>query len=512
MSQSILQSGASLKLHRSRIHACCSIFLATVFLLLFSQGAASADSTRSKLTISYYYNNPCASCHEDKDFKDLFLGLVGESAQDVTLDFSFYNVFRAEDQKKYSEACQQYGILPEEQTTPLLVIGDTPLNGKEEINQKLISVFQEEKGKKLRQAAITSGTASRIVYFYVSPCEECAETEQYLSGLAPTYLVSYNGKELDSMLIIESHNVAEKQNLELVNRYFRDHQVPQARQSVPVVFLRDGYLSGKEEIINGLQAAIEGGRCIGIASPGDQVELKIYDWPTVFLMGLINGFNPCSISMLLFLIALLLARKANVLKLGMLFIIGKFLAYLALGTILFSLLSTINNSVFALFSDIGKYILLALMIVVVALNLNDFFASKYEKYNKIRLQLPQGLRRLNHKWLSSISSMNGAGLLFAAFILGIAISIGEFLCTGQIYLATIIYLLKRSNVFDLQIVVSFLLYIIGMLLPLLIITITVHKGKEIFRVSEFARSRMPLIKLINACVFLVLAVILFIFF
>ena len=483
------------------------IALALMAVLTIVQPALAAPN-KPRITIYYFYNNACGSCNEEGKFYDKFNAAIGTAKEGVELEFLCYNIFHTGDSSRFLDTCDKFNIPTDSRITPMLIINGVVLTSETEIDSKLGTVFAAEKQKALEQAAAADPTASKPVYFYVSPCEECAAVKDFLTALPKAFTVNYDGRQLSSSLFIDSYNIAEPQNLEMVKKYFQSYSVPDSKQKVPIFFLRDGYLSGKDEITKGLQTAIIDGRCISIAPPTGEPALKPYEWPAIFLTGLINGFNPCSISMLLFLITLLLARKANVLKLGMLFILGKFIAYMALGTLLFNMLAAIDNTVFKQFTVIMKYILLAVVIVVAAVNISDFIAVKNEKYNKIRLQLPVGLRKLNHKWLKGISHTgNGRLLLFSALALGMVISVGEFLCTGQIYLATIIYLLKRSEELSLQTLAAFLLYVVGMLLPLIAITLAIHKGREVFHISELARKNMPLIKLINAGVFIAFAII-----
>lgn len=62
-------------------------------------------------------------------------------------------------------------------------------------------------------------------------------------------------------------------------------------------------------------------------------------------------------------------------------------------------------------------------------------AAKHENYGKIKLQLPTALKKINHGWIKRISGLENAWLLLlVSFALGVFISVGEFLCTGQIFL------------------------------------------------------------------------------
>jgi hypothetical protein len=214
--------------------------------------------------------------------------------------------------------------------------------------------------------------------------------------------------------------------------------------------------------------------------------------------------------MLLFFLSMLLAQNMNVLKMGLSFITGKLVIYCLLGTVLYSLLTRFD---IPWFQTATKVILLVFVIVIAILNIRDFIAAKNENYGKIHLQLPVFLRQYNHKWIKKVTTVdNGKPLMLICFGLGALITMGEFLCTGQIYLATIIYVLHNSPVFNMQAAVYFIAYGVAFIAPLLLLTILIHKGREVFELSEFFREKMHVVKLINTLVFLIFGIIVLIWF
>jgi cytochrome c biogenesis protein CcdA len=100
----------------------------------------------------------------------------------------------------------------------------------------------------------------------------------------------------------------------------------------------------------------------------------------------------------------------------------------------------------------------------------------------------------------------------AIFALGVLVSAGEFLCTGQIYLATILYLL-RTNTGSLGLALSaFLCYTAAAALPPALLVILCHKGKQAMALSDFVRNRMPAIKIANTLFFALFAAFAFFYF
>jgi hypothetical protein len=497
-------------MHASKPHKILTVFLITAILSGVC-GIAQASGDGPAVVVSYYYDNPCGVCKEDEKFTNLFYSLIGSAKDGVSIRLLCYNTFTESNDVTYRKVCDARQISEGQRKLPMLVIGDTVLQGQDNIDEGLKAAFLSEKQRSLAQAAAKDSLASQLVYFYVTPCEDCAAVKEFLGTLNVSYAICYEGHTVQSTVAVESHSVADPQGLELARKYFDAWHVPENEQKVPIVFLRDGYLAGAQQIIGGLKKAIAGGRGIGILPPGGEAQLQTYEWSGIFLTGLVNGFNPCSISLLLFLITLLIARSANVLKLGLTFLLGKFLAYLVLGTLLFNALAMVDGGTVRLFTGVVKAALAVVVLAAAALNVSDFVAAKNERYNGIRMQLPVGLRKLNHRWIKALEKTGGCWLLLMTFGLGIAISVGEFLCTGQIYLATILYLLKRSATFEWQTLGAFLVYIAGMLLPLLVITLAVHRGKAVFHLSELVRRNMPAIKLATAAIFVLFAVLLLIF-
>ena len=88
-------------------------------------------------------------------------------------------------------------------------------------------------------------------------------------------------------------------------------------------------------------------------------------------------------------------------------------------------------------------------------------------------------------------------------------SLGEFLCTGQIYLATIVTVLQSEPLSGLRskALLFFVLYDIGFILPLLLLLFAMAKGKDSMELSEAVRSRMPLIKIISAAILAAIGIV-----
>ncbi len=472
---------------------------------------------RDIVKIIYFYMNACGTCDPEAEFREMFNETVGSEKDSVKYEFEMYNTFNTYGMEKYSEYIKQNDLSEKEYYPPMVIIGESLFMGENEIKAHIKDAFIKERDK-IFQSLPRKKTV--INYFYVSPCEACEKVNKLFESMPKSFMIDYNGETVITEIEIIKHNVSEFQSLELANKYFRKYNVPVEEQETPIVFIGDTYLSGEERIQLYLSDVIKSGKGIddyGInvepGPKGEDIGLSGYEVLGVFLTGLVNGLNPCSLSMLLFFLSMLMLKKVNLLKTCFSFILGKLVAYFLLGTLFFNIFLYIDQSFFSTFNLVIKTIIIIIVSVIIVINISDFIFAKNEKYDKIRLQLPAGLRKLNHEWIKRFTNVQNLRFLpLISFCLGIIISAGEFLCTGQVYLATIIYVMKNSASFNIQAALYFILYVFALVLPLVIILLVIYKGHELFDVSEFIRSKYHLIKLFNIIVFTVfLLIIIFLF-
>ncbi len=346
------------------------------------------------------------------------------------------------------------------------------------------------------------------VYFYSPTCASCDSMSDLLDGFS----------EKHKNFELKKYDISNLRNKSLMDKYSEAYKVSEKDEGiVPIVFISDVYFSDEEAIRNNLEKEIRtpGVKTLEFDSSAENHEKDMrrfegFKTASIFLAGLVNGINPCSMSMLLFFLSLLVMEKANILKIGLSFILGKFLAFILLGTILFRFLSLFD---FSLLSILTKVLLAVVLLFLIAMSIQDYFAAKAERYDRIFLQLPEKLRKFNHSIIKKASGFSNLKLiLLISFFLGMILSLGEFLCNGQIYLATIITIFQTNPQLSVQALLYLIIYNLGVILPLIILTLIIHKGKELFDVSEAIRERLHIIKLINAIIFFVFGITIFLFF
>ena len=277
---------------------------------------------------------------------------------------------------------------------------------------------------------------------------------------------------------------------------------------VPAVFAGETALLGKDEIEEKLPELLEKGEAPyakmeeKLENLGEGEAVTAASLATLFGAGLLAGFNPCSISMLLMLFSILLTTRASVLKNGILYLVGKYVTYLGLGLGICFAASKIDQNLLGRFGAVVNGILIVLFLFVAVMNFLDFLSVRKSEYGKVRMQLPKKLRHLNHQMLKKASHMEGAFLGILILGLGIAVSLGEFFCTGQIYMASILYLLRTAREQWLSLLGILIVYVTAMSIPAVVILVVIAKTKGTGRVSDFMLKHMGAIKLLNCLLFL----------
>lgn len=522
------------------------ILVLTSFLVISTSARVEAKENYENLAeiegkvmidVYYFYFNPCVSCDVRTEFLIRLDTILGENKNDINL--KMFNAFYPSVDEKLRGFYETFDVDSADRSPPILFIGNTYIHGSANIDERLLNEFkiaQEEKFNLAREIeaddneAISllkplnsenSDTISRILYFYVPLCADCDLVEAYLNQLPANFIINHNGSQINSRVELLKFNISTMENLELIRKYFRLFGIAEGNQQVPIIFIGETYLLGSYEISNKLENLIVSGT--GLTTPlfdnyqetdiYNDSQLTKFDFAGIVTAGLLNGLNPCSISMLLFFLSTITTKGLMVVKLGLSFIIARFVTYVLLGTILFNVFVNIETELLENIGMVLRYGFILIIVFLVIFNIWDYFAAKDEKYDRIKLQLPIALRRINHKWINYFMSVkNPRLLLLSGFILGVVISFGEFLCTGQIYILTLVYVMQISPQFDIITFASFLIYGMALIIPMLLLLLVVYKGKEVFEVSEMVRSNFKYIKLINAAAFAIFGIVLILFF
>ena len=156
--------------------------------------------------------------------------------------------------------------------------------------------------------------------------------------------------------------------------------------------------------------------------------------------GLLDEINPCAFATIVFFISymsLVGRERKEMLIAGGAFAAAVFTTYLLMGMGLLKFLSFLNE-----FTVVAKcvYLLAAIGTFTLAfLSLYDAIKAKRGKVKEMSLQLPKSLKLRIHKVIRE--QTRTSGVIIGAVVIGFAISALELVCTGQVYLPTITFVM-----------------------------------------------------------------------
>ena len=273
-------------------------------------------------------------------------------------------------------------------------------------------------------------------------------------------------------------------------------------------------LRGGSRIGKGLDQAIQETLTGNIESlslaKGDLVEtFKKFSLLAVLGSGLADGINPCAFAVIVFFISFLAVygyKKREIICVGTAYCLAVFLTYLLIGLGFFEFFYSLGNIAFFIkgfYYFVGWFCFL--MGVLAIYDYIHFTITK--KSEGAILQLPKILKkrinitigsRLREKKDSSLFS-----LAVTSFSVGFMVSLLEAACTGQLYLPTIIFVLK-TNQMRLKAWSYLLLYNLMFILPLVVVFLLSLIGVGSDKFNSFLKKNLGLIKLIMALVFFAL--------
>lgn len=357
----------------------------------------------------------------------------------------------------------------------------------------------------------------KLILFHSLTCHEC---EQVREGIMPGIKEKYK----DS-LDIEYRDIADIENYKLLLG-LKDRYKIVAELRVPVIFIAGEFLSGKQAITGGLESSILRASAGSADSPGAKPEVDLVGYFLSFTplavvsAGLIDGINPCAFTVIVFFISFLALqgyRKWELLVIGSFFILAVFLTYLLLGLGVLSFFYSLKG-----FWIIRRGVNLAvggLTVCLAMLAFKDFL--KYRKTGNtegMSLQLPQAVKNRIHAVIGMhyrktpdcgvpASPKKIFSLVLTALATGFLVSILEAVCTGQVYLPAITFVLKSTPI-KLQALGYLLLYNLMFILPLAVVLIFSLMGVSSRDFSRIMKKNFLAVKLLMALLFLGLGVFL----
>jgi cytochrome c biogenesis protein CcdA len=357
-----------------------------------------------------------------------------------------------------------------------------------------------------------SGTLPKLTlhFFGSSTCGECAEIK--------TTLLKPLGEQNREKLEVLIHDIDSDSGFQLAVAMEEKFKVKAS--SPQELFFPDTVLLGYESIMKNGRGMIKyyldhperWGTTKVIVGKGNLAEtvkkrFQQFTFVQIVLAGLVDGVNPCAIATMIFLISFLAVQKrkrSEILAVGLTFTVSVYSTYLLLGLGAFKALSMLQS--YHWIATGLRWSAVAFAGVVAVICFRDAIVYKMTgKAKDIKLQLPTALKTRIHKTISG--NLSNRSLVVGTAITGFLVTLLEAVCTGQVYLPTII-LMTQAEGLKLTGWLYLLFYNFLFVLPLLIVMILAYYGLRWDDLSRTTQKNLPLLKTIMGVVLIGLAVFL----
>lgn len=354
-----------------------------------------------------------------------------------------------------------------------------------------------------------------LVFFYSLSCDKCIRIKDFIMPQIE--------KQFEGSIDIVYKDIADIENykelLELKKTYSKDEKV-----SFPVLFLSGNFIDERdlkgdeaEAKISNFVSSIDRRKAHGEAAksitPLDH--FMSFTLPAVAAAGLIDGINPCSFTVMVFFISFLSLQGYNrktILVSGCAFILASFLTYILIGLGLFAPLHALKG--YSSFT-------LAINVAVGSLSIGLGIISIYDAIIFLKTKRPEdSILKLPVRIKNRIHRLVGAGfrkkdggelplsfdrgvfkLFMASLAIGFSISVFESVCTGQLYLPTIIFVLKTAP-HKLQALYYLLTYNVMFIVPLAGVFLLAIAGVSSQGFAGIFKRYFLIIKILLALLFL----------
>lgn len=339
--------------------------------------------------------------------------------------------------------------------------------------------------------------------FYSSACSSCHEAMAEIAKVRKSH----------PWLKVQYHNIIYPENLKLKRAYSNYYRVPATDASgVPLAFLGNRYLPESKIRREYLIKLIDSSGHFASETPSEEKVLAAIrndhsesgniGIVTVITSGLIDGINPCAFVTLTFLISLLYIQKASrkrILIVGFFYTGAVFLTYLAAGLGLSSAIGALER--FSWLLEILQLIMGVTALIFGLLSFRDFLAMRRGEFQEVTLKLPAPISGAIRMVLKKGSS--AIFLPLGATAAGVIVSGLEFMCTGQVYLPTLIYM-RTVSALRGQALFLLIAYNLAFIIPLLIVFLITLAGTSSFKIVKAGNRLYPMAKLALSIVFLIL--------
>jgi cytochrome c biogenesis protein CcdA len=224
--------------------------------------------------------------------------------------------------------------------------------------------------------------------------------------------------------------------------------------------------------------------------------------PGILLAGLLDGINPCAISILMVFYSFLMIteNKRKIVLMSSMFISGIFLANFTFGLGFKAFYNVLAGNYIVMYLLYGMAILMCITAIV--LNTIDIINHKKEI---VKNQLPDTIK---YKMVNLLRrNVFSKFAVVTSIVVGFVIGAVELACTGQIYFPTLTYMIQSTN-YGPKSILLLVLYNIMFVLPLIIITVIAGCIKQPEQIKGAIMKKNWIIKLVANIFFVIMSIIL----
>lgn len=341
-----------------------------------------------------------------------------------------------------------------------------------------------------------------VDYFFEAGCESCATIRRdVLPELERRYAGYYVFREWE---------IGEKTNyLRLVA--YQDRLKAHENEPVSMVVDEREFLAGLARIRKDLFAAVEAGvarRAVAgqgvipnVVAPapdsGELLKRRVGGFTLVGVIGaaLVDSINPCAISTLVFFMSLLSVARIGVRRMivaGLAFLMACFITYVAIGFGLLRVVQFLNA--WQGVRQVVDWVLIAMMLGFAFLSFRD--ALRYHRSGQagdVSLKLPASIQDRIHRVMKS--GLRRRSLILGGFGAGVAVTVLESVCTGQVYVPALVMMLK-SGAAPLRCTLYLLLYNLIFVMPLAIVLGLTCGGMSTPALMDWSRRNVTVSKIL----------------
>ena len=497
--------------------------LISCLLLVFVIGSTQISFSKEPVRLYFFYS-------EEKGGQKVEAEFIKPLSKQYPLEIQSFSLNKLDNYDLLGKFEKQ--LKQEDNELPVVIIGNKILGGESKIRKELeglVKSYAEKGGVDWPALQVTqterwiprapteeekrSPTIVYGAFFYTHGCLHCEAVKAKLREWAPKY----------PDLRIGTFDTTKEENKRIGEALFEIYKVPAQRVGEIVqLYVGEDYLSGDEFRHEDFEKLVSKYQGKGAPPPWEKVtqetlakgEKKIIDrfkqfsvWG-VFIAGLIDGLNPCAFATIIFLVSYLsFLGKAKQRD--------PHLRYYFHPGCLYCLHPN-RNGAHGGFPhakrfpshherDLSRH--RHICICAWGLSFYDYLLFRSGHMEKMKLQLPMALKKRIHGIIRIQTRSSKAGFL-GTFVLGFVIAITEVVCTGQVYLPTIGYIMTlpklRAHAFSYLV-----LYNIAFIIPLVGIFVAAFLGVTSEKMAVVTKKHTGTVKLLTGILFIGLAMFIF---